>query len=197
MQACYALPGCGGAAPACLTRHGLPPALPPVRCSIATTLTSSTAPKQVRAVAAVCGSGGSWQLQRSACQPQLLMPSLLGAAAAGFQTVVAVPCLDCCLHPAAPWLAVILSTNSWVGGRNNFLGACYIAVGGICLLTALFFFLGYDIGERLVGLMFRLCAQFDPSCSGVNWAAAVLRLCPRHMLHAPHRLLPACPTSTP
>lgn len=41
---------------------------------------------------------------------------------------------------------IILSTNSWVGGRNNFLGACYITVGGLCLLVALFFFLGYDLG---------------------------------------------------
>ena len=42
--------------------------------------------------------------------------------------------------------AVIISTNSWVGGRNNFLGACYLAVGGLCLLAALVFFLGYDLG---------------------------------------------------
>ncbi len=51
--------------------------------------------------------------------------------------------------PPSSCAAVILSTNSWVGGRNNFLGACYIAVGGVCLLTALFFFLGYDLGEPL------------------------------------------------
>lgn len=42
--------------------------------------------------------------------------------------------------------SIIISTNSWVGGRNNFLGACYIAVGGLCLLAALFFFVGYDLG---------------------------------------------------
>lgn len=52
-------------------------------------------------------------------------------------------------HPSHPSPAVILSTNSWVGGRNNFLGACYITVGGLCLLVALFFFLGYDLGELL------------------------------------------------
>lgn len=43
-------------------------------------------------------------------------------------------------------LAVILTTNSWVGGRNNVLGACYIAVGGLCLIAALFFVVGYDMG---------------------------------------------------
>ncbi|EFN56748.1 hypothetical protein CHLNCDRAFT_17454, partial [Chlorella variabilis] len=38
---------------------------------------------------------------------------------------------------------VIITTNSWVGGHNNFLGACYIAVGGLCLLASLFFVMGY------------------------------------------------------
>lgn len=66
------------------------------------------------------------------------------------QTSPLSPCLTShpC-HPCRPSPAVILSTNSWVGGRNNFLGACYITVGGLCLLVALFFFLGYDLGELL------------------------------------------------
>ena len=42
--------------------------------------------------------------------------------------------------------SVILTTNSWMGGRNNFLGAAYITVGGLCLLAALAFFLAYNAG---------------------------------------------------
>lgn len=41
---------------------------------------------------------------------------------------------------------VILTTNSWVGGRNLVLPGVYIACGGLCFLTALGFFIGYDLG---------------------------------------------------
>lgn len=55
------------------------------------------------------------------------------------------------LPPAGllPGPAVILTTNSWVGGKNVFLGALYLATGGVCLLVALFFFAGYDLGGTL------------------------------------------------
>ena len=42
--------------------------------------------------------------------------------------------------------SVILTTNSWVGGRNNFLGALWITIGGLSLLVALAFFLAYNAG---------------------------------------------------
>ena len=41
---------------------------------------------------------------------------------------------------------VILTTNSWVGGRNLVLPGLYLAVAGVCYLLALIFVLGYDVG---------------------------------------------------
>ena len=51
--------------------------------------------------------------------------------------------------------SVILTTNSWVGGRNNFLGALWITIGGLSLLVALAFFLAYNAGvlQRLLCLV--------------------------------------------
>jgi len=34
---------------------------------------------------------------------------------------------------------LVLSTKSWLGGKNEFLGAAYIVVGSICLVLGLFF----------------------------------------------------------
>lgn len=41
---------------------------------------------------------------------------------------------------------IILTTNSWVGGQNLFLPIAYLVVSGLCYITALAFFLGYDLG---------------------------------------------------
>ena len=41
---------------------------------------------------------------------------------------------------------LIITTNSWVGGRNYVLPGIYLACGGLCYLTALLFFVGYDLG---------------------------------------------------
>jgi len=42
--------------------------------------------------------------------------------------------------------AVVLTTSSWAGGRNHFLGAAYLAVAGACLLAAAGFALGAGTG---------------------------------------------------
>lgn len=41
---------------------------------------------------------------------------------------------------------LIITTNSWVGGKNLVLPGVYLAAAGLCYLTALAFFLGYDLG---------------------------------------------------
>lgn len=45
---------------------------------------------------------------------------------------------------------LVLSTTSWMGGKNDFLGIAYITVGGICLFLAMTFILLYVIKPRYV-----------------------------------------------
>ncbi|WJX64835.1 ALA-interacting subunit 3 [Trifolium repens] len=35
--------------------------------------------------------------------------------------------------------SVVLSTTSWMGGKNDFLGIMFVAVGGLCLLLSLIY----------------------------------------------------------
>lgn len=44
--------------------------------------------------------------------------------------------------------ALVLSTTSWIGGRNNFIGVAYVAIGGVCLFLALAFVILYVIKPR-------------------------------------------------
>ncbi|XP_048134495.1 ALA-interacting subunit 3-like isoform X2 [Rhodamnia argentea] len=46
---------------------------------------------------------------------------------------------------------LVLSTTSWLGGKNDFLGAAYLAVGGICLFLAVAFILVYVLKPRPLG----------------------------------------------
>jgi hypothetical protein len=41
--------------------------------------------------------------------------------------------------------SVILTTSSWIGGKNLFLAIAYMAVGGLCFLLAAAFLVGYII----------------------------------------------------
>uniref|UniRef100_A0ACD5TEJ0 Uncharacterized protein n=1 Tax=Avena sativa TaxID=4498 RepID=A0ACD5TEJ0_AVESA len=47
--------------------------------------------------------------------------------------------------------ALVLSTASWIGGKNNFIGIAYVAVGGICLFLAMGFVVLYVIKPRTLG----------------------------------------------
>jgi len=42
--------------------------------------------------------------------------------------------------------SLILSTNSWVGGKNLFLGVVYLVVAGLALIAALAFLICYHLG---------------------------------------------------
>ena len=45
---------------------------------------------------------------------------------------------------------LVLSTTTWLGGKNDFLGLAYLTVGGLCFFLAFAFTLLYLIKPRLV-----------------------------------------------
>ncbi|KAL8171262.1 hypothetical protein V2J09_023066 [Rumex salicifolius] len=46
---------------------------------------------------------------------------------------------------------LVLSTASWIGGKNDFIGIAYISVGSLCLFLALIFLLVYIFKPRPLG----------------------------------------------
>ncbi|XP_043696178.1 ALA-interacting subunit 3-like [Telopea speciosissima] len=46
---------------------------------------------------------------------------------------------------------LVISTTSWIGGKNDFLGIAYLMVGGMCLFLAISFILIYVIRPRPLG----------------------------------------------
>jgi len=49
--------------------------------------------------------------------------------------------------------AIILSTTSWLGGKNDFLGIAYLVVGALCVVLALVFLLKHKLSPRPLGDM--------------------------------------------
>jgi len=49
--------------------------------------------------------------------------------------------------------AIVLSTTSWLGGKNDFLGYAYLVVGAICWLLAILFFCKHRLSPRELGDM--------------------------------------------
>ncbi|XP_031391464.1 ALA-interacting subunit 5-like [Punica granatum] len=58
---------------------------------------------------------------------------------------------------------LVLSTTSWMGGKNDFLGVAYLTIGGLCLFLAISFILVYVLKPRPLG---------DPSYLSWNRNAA-------------------------
>ncbi|XP_073158779.1 ALA-interacting subunit 3-like isoform X2 [Henckelia pumila] len=46
---------------------------------------------------------------------------------------------------------LVLSTTSWLGGKNDFIGIAYLTVGGLCFVLAMLFTLIYLIKPRQLG----------------------------------------------
>ncbi|KAF8412661.1 hypothetical protein HHK36_000629 [Tetracentron sinense] len=46
---------------------------------------------------------------------------------------------------------LVLSTTSWLGGKNNFLGIAYLTVGGLCFFLAMAFAVIYLVKPRRLG----------------------------------------------
>ncbi|XP_076926088.1 ALA-interacting subunit 3-like [Bidens hawaiensis] len=46
---------------------------------------------------------------------------------------------------------LVLSTASWLGGKNNFIGIAYLAVGGLCFVLAMTFTIIYLFKPRQLG----------------------------------------------
>jgi len=43
---------------------------------------------------------------------------------------------------------LVLSTTTWIGGKNEFIGVAYLCVGGLCLFLAMSFLVLYVLKPR-------------------------------------------------
>lgn len=46
---------------------------------------------------------------------------------------------------------IVITTMSWMGGRNDFLGWAYLTVGLLCIVLATIFFIKHRVSGRQPG----------------------------------------------
>lgn len=65
---------------------------------------------------------------------------------------------------------LVISTTTWIGGKNDFLGKVYIVIGGVCLLIAIAFIITYLVKPR--------CVIFHSSflCTNASLRKLILKL---------------------
>jgi hypothetical protein len=47
--------------------------------------------------------------------------------------------------------SLVLTTTTWFGGKNDFLGTCFLVVGTICLIFGVGFFIKNGVSRRVLG----------------------------------------------
>lgn len=47
--------------------------------------------------------------------------------------------------------SLVLTTTTWFGGKNDFLGTCFLVVGTICLVFGVAFFIKNGVSRRVLG----------------------------------------------
>ncbi|KAL6977694.1 hypothetical protein U1Q18_026484 [Sarracenia purpurea var. burkii] len=65
---------------------------------------------------------------------------------------------------------LVLSTTSWIGGKNDFLGVAYLTVGGLCLFMAISFILLYVVRPSLLERQQLIGQKFDISLEPQDFA---------------------------
>jgi hypothetical protein len=63
---------------------------------------------------------------------------------------------------------LVLSTATWLGGKNDFLGFAYLIVGGLCIFLAFAFTLLYFVKPRLVTFDILLQSRGNYLCAGFS-----------------------------